>query len=152
MRHAYLLPLLCASAIAGLGIAGSHIFHTRGYYGPYVCPACSLRTPAPEAATAAYLKRIDGSSHLGGDFSPMRGDIFVICNASFCVDYTRTDSFIFEGSNPRRQENHREGGGGGGGSGSGGGGGGSIGGGSSRGGSVIVRPPVKDNRPPTHDD
>lgn len=155
------LVVLCVSVAlaASIGIysyAGSVTTGKPGMYGAYRCvKSCQLETPAADDPTMAYLRVVDRNLLEESAYRQMPGDVFLICNATTCVSYTRSDDLqVFMGG-PRMPVNQviqPPGGGGSGGPDSGGGGGGGGGapnpGGSGcapkcTGGTVIVREPGK---------
>lgn len=136
--------LVCGS----IAIVGSALAVPSQRYGPYVCTACQIATPLPDAATRAYIDSIRTLVEI-----PFIERTWIICNASYCADYTPTDGDrwfenTYEGRNRERRESGGGGreGGGGGGSSPGGTGGSSPGGirGGFRGPGVVI---VKDPKP-----
>lgn len=83
-----------------------------GTYGPYNCGApCKVGMPSPDPGTAEYLSTMSASvSDQVSEYRPVVGDVFIICNASFCGTYTRTNSNNFHGLRADPQRNHPEGG------------------------------------------
>lgn len=130
---------IVAVSVGVFAFAGSRSDGRSGIYGAYTCTSCQLGSPAPDAATLAYIRSMD--QHLQGTsgYTQVSGDVFIICNSSACVNYTRSDDMenYFGGL-----RNPVQGGGGSGGDGppSGGGAPGGGGGGSGGGGVVIVGP------------
>ncbi|WP_206413909.1 hypothetical protein [Lysobacter enzymogenes] len=144
------------AASAGIySYAGSVTTGKPGTYGAYRCmTSCQLGTSAPDRPTLEYLNVMD--SHLQEDsaYRRMPGDVFLICNAAICVNYSRSDdpyNYIGGPRIPVNQVIPSPGGGGSGGpdgGGNGGGGGGGVpnpGGCAPKctGGTVIVRDPGK---------
>lgn len=112
------LLLGAALFLTGFVLAGSSTGSPE-IYGPYVCSACSLGTPVPDAATNAYINSMDYSVNdnplnifVNNSFA-VAGDRFIICNATACVTYTRTNSNHFDGASPRPRTSSGGGGGGG---------------------------------------
>lgn len=122
------VPLILAGLVYGGDIHGG-----AQTYGPYVCSSCSLGRPVMDAATSARISSIDADIHDGvfdnWSHKEASGDGFIVCNATACVTYSRTDSGGFVGGEATPRVS------GGGGGGSGGGSGGFNGGGGSGGGS-----------------
>lgn len=114
------LLLGAALFFTGFVLAGSSTGSPE-IYGPYICTACSLGTPVPDAATNAYINSMDYSVNnnplnifVDNSFA-VAGDQFIICNATACVTYTRTHSNHFDGASPRPRTSSGGGGGSGGG-------------------------------------
>ncbi len=82
----------------GAGIAGNYVFGTPELYGPFVCQDCTLRTPAPDAGSRAYIDYTDNWLNDGPNYTRLTGDKFVVCNATHCATYTRTASGDYMGS------------------------------------------------------
>lgn len=131
--------IVCGSVV----LAGSaFLVFAEQRYGPYFCAACQIATPLPDAATQAFLNEFRPVLEI-----PFIDRTWIICNASYCADYTPTiTENWFEHSYEGRNREKRESGGGGGegggrgGSSRGGGGGGGVG--RVRGpGEVIVKAP-----------
>ncbi len=118
--------LVFASGV-GIGIAGNYLDQPE-LYGPFVCDTCTLRSPAPDAATRAFIDYMDNWLADGPSYKRMVSDRFLVCNATHCGVYTRTASGDYLGQPPMPQNPGTGGGGGGGGGlpGGGGGGGGDI--------------------------
>ena len=78
-------------------------------FGPYVCNQCPLQNPRVDPITKAF---IDSTRPMGAIGFPWEDDdVYVVCNAAYCVDYRRTypeDSY--EGSNARPMQNGASGG------------------------------------------
>lgn len=125
----------------GIGIAGNYVFGTPEVYGPFVCDNCTLRNPAPDPGTQAYLGYINNWLKDGPNYKPLVGDRFVMCTSTHCATYTRTASDGYMGS-PATPQEVANGGGGGGGDGDGGRG--------AAGGNVGTNPPRNNwgNEPP----
>ena len=77
--------------------------------GPYTCNHCPLQNPMVDSITRAF---IDSTRPMGAIGFPWEDDdVYVVCNATYCVDYRRTypeDSY--EGSNARPMQNGADGG------------------------------------------
>lgn len=137
--------------------AGSVTTGKPGMYGAYRCmKSCQLGTPAPDRPTLDYINVMDRHLQEDSAYRQMPGDVFLICNATICVNYSRSnDPYNYIGGPriPVNQVIQPPGGGGSGGPDSGGGGSGggggapNPGGGSCApnctGGTVIVREPGK---------
>jgi len=116
---------VAALALVGVVVAGaSFVALAEWRRGPFFCGSCQLRNPMPDPATRAAIdNNLAPIDRALGPLGP--SVVMVICNASACVDYRRTVTGRWEGSNARPMRNGT-GGGGGGRSGSGGGGGGCV--------------------------
>ena len=157
MQRLKLVAVLASVALAVsagfYSYAGSVREGTPGMYGAYRCmKSCGLETPAPDDPTLQYLRVMDRNLQEDSAYRPMSGDVFVICNATMCVYYSRSDDAQYYLGGPRMPVNQviQPGGGGSGGPGEGGGSGGGGGvpnpGGCApkcTGGTVIVRDPGK---------
>lgn len=118
-------------------------------YGPFRCDACTVTSPMPDPGSRAYIASWISSQRLARHdsfFGIGSGGKIVICNASTCTTYERTDSGDWLGVRqqeitPRPEANGGRGGGSEGRYGGGNGGGGrgaSFGGGSAGGGHGVV--------------
>lgn len=87
-------------------------------WGPYLCTACTLGTPMPDAGTQAYISTMEQYNYPGlpfiADGYKDPGDKYIICNGSYCATYTRTDSGGFLGGDVTPQQDAGGGGDGGG--------------------------------------
>lgn len=140
---------LVSLGMSGVLIAGSKNGDPR-VYGPFNClSSCQLTMPSPDGPTLEYIRTMDAKLPKELNVTPVKNDVFVICNAVACVKYVRGDAmqyFFGETSYPMVTP--------GGGGGSGGTEGGTTGGGAAGSGSVnpgpvgsgqvIVRPPVRE--------
>ena len=113
--------LILLLLVAAFGVAVVAYAEVRR--GPHFCGSCQLRNPMPDRLTRDAIEKnralID---RMTAPFGPTY--VYVICNASACVDYRQNNSGGWEGSNARRVQNGTGGGGGGAGPNRGGGGGG----------------------------
>lgn len=135
-RKRFVLILL---AVAVVGAAAT-VAYAELRYGPFFCGECQLRNPTPDLATRNMIE--ERRSFFDWATAPIGPDtVYVICNASACVDYRQNLSGHWEGSNARPVQNGVGAGGGseGGGGGSGGGG---IAPGSGGGGGGSGTPPI----------
>ncbi|NUO75017.1 MAG: hypothetical protein HOQ32_03295 [Lysobacter sp.] len=150
--HTKRVVTLALLAVAVGAVFWLHAAEDR--FGPYVCNHCPLQNPRVDPETEKF---IDSTRPLWALGLPWEDDdVYVICNATYCVDYRRTypdDSY--EGDNARPMQNGASGGRGGnetgGSTGTGTGGGGCVascgtGGGGTGTGTVIVREPLPDKQ------
>lgn len=154
-RLKWIAACVSVALVASAGVysyAGSVTTGKPGIYGGYRCmTSCQLNTPSPDRPTLEYMTVIDNNLHEDSTYRRMAGDVFVVCNASICVNYSRSDDPNNYIGGPRYNANQSSGGGGGGPDGSGGGSGGGGGGPPNpggcapkcTGGTVIVREPGK---------
>lgn len=103
--------------IAFVGLAAGKLYAQQNRYGPATCGSCKLDHPVADVSTKAFIKtyveKLRAPGLIGPNFNVFVGDTIVICNASHCVDYTKTDSHDWEGVAPRiRGVSPRPGGGG----------------------------------------
>jgi len=102
-------------------------------YGPLPCSACRLETPMPGPGTKTFLEAWALDMRHRFPFTQIivePKDQIVVCNGSYCVTYTMTDSNSYLGGQATPQTSSPGGdGGNAGGGGSGGAGGGIVGGG-----------------------
>ena len=146
---------LAAGLAVSLSVAGAWLIAAER--GPYVCNnQCQIGHPLPDDKTLDYIQQMKPLFYRWfGDVFWNKGDIYIICNPTYCAKYYITDDFGIFGTNDGRmvREPAPDSGGigiGGGGSetgGDGGGynpgaGGGGGGGGSSGSGKVIVGDPA----------
>ncbi|KRA20435.1 hypothetical protein ASE43_00380 [Lysobacter sp. Root983] len=89
--------------------------------GPFECDnGCQIGYPKPDPATLDYIERMKPLfNRWFGDVFWNKGDIYIVCNATYCAKYYITDDFGIFGTNDGRME--REGGDSGSGNASGGG-------------------------------
>lgn len=156
IRKLLLGSVVFASGVV-IGVAGNRAVGQPEFYGSFDCNACQLKSPGPEPGTVAYLEYMSNwLSATKATYTPMAGDQFMVCNAGYCVIYTR-NSQNFTGGQPVARTAPSDPAGGTGGDGnssgrggrgnSGGGYSGGSGGGGSSGGSVTTGP-MKPERPP----
>lgn len=123
--------------IIASGLALWSVSNAASRFGPASCTSCQLGLPNPDASTKVFLttfaRQIGMPNGLSSGYPVMVGDVIIVCNSSGCVDYQKTYTNEYEGTNYREQTTNPPGGGGtgdspGGGGSGGGGGGGPIGG------------------------
>jgi len=145
---------LTAGLAVSLSVAGACLIAAER--GPFVCDnQCEIAHPLPDSKTLDYIQQMKPSFYrLFGDVFWNKGDIYIVCNATYCAKYYITDDFGVFGTNDGRMvrtpapDAGSTGGGGGnetGGSGGGynpGAGGGGGGSGGYTGGKVIVGDPA----------
>lgn len=127
--------------IVVLGLIGSfsaisRIISDNNVYGPVTCHVCTVSRPMPDPGSRAFMKQwIVVKRRENFSFRVGAGGRFVLCNATACTTYERTDSGDWLGiaQEPITPPPSR-----GGGRGGGGGGGGGVG----SGGSVTVKAPI----------
>ncbi|WP_146165824.1 hypothetical protein [Stenotrophomonas panacihumi] len=84
----------------------------RQKFGPVRCVSCLLQEPEPDAATLGKLHEFHKRHNYGGliglgeKYQIRAGDVIVICNRNFCVDYERTTNNQWLGNNPRKVQQH----------------------------------------------
>lgn len=78
--------------------------------GPFECDnGCQIGYPKPDPATLDYIERMKPLfNRWFGDVFWNKGDIYIVCNATYCAKYYITDDFGIFGTNDGRME--REGG------------------------------------------
>lgn len=128
-----------ALSIGIFAFSGTKSDGRPGFYGAYTCTSCKLASPGPDDPTLAYIRTMDHHLQSASDYTQISGDVFMVCNSSACVKYTRSSDMenYFGGL-----RNPVEGGGGGGGDGPPSGGGAPGGGGGSGGGGVVIVGPI----------
>ena len=151
MRNAAKTKRAVVLALFVVAVSAAFWLHAgEDRFGPYICNHCPLQNPTVDPATETF---IDSTRPMGAIGFPWEDDdVYVVCNASYCVDYRRTypdDSY--EGKDARPIQNggdggRREGGGPSTGGNTGGGGGCvascGTGGGGSGSGTVVVHEPL----------
>lgn len=77
---------------------------TANYFSEAICPACTLDTPLPDAATQKTLEEtykrrfLQTASHVG--------DTLSICNTSWCAKYTLLAGDVWGDGQATRRESH----------------------------------------------
>lgn len=142
---------LAAGVAAPLLLAGAWLVAAER--GPFHCDnGCQVGYPAPDPLTAAYVQQMKPLFYRWfGDVFWNKGDIYIICNETYCAKYYITDDFGLYGTGGRER---RENGGqtpGGGSTGGGAGSGGCVGscgtgGGGAGSGTVIVYEPLPEKQ------
>lgn len=81
-------------------------------FGRLRCGYCKLQTPPPDEGTLGLLREFykrhyfSGIIGIGKKYHIVAGDVIVICNRSYCADYTLSSTRDWEGSNVRKVERH----------------------------------------------
>jgi len=118
IRKLLIGSVVLASGVV-IGVAGNRAVGQQEFYGSFDCNACQLKSPGPEPGTVAYLEYMSNwLSSTKARYTPMAGDQFMVCNAGYCVVYTR-NSQNFTGGQPMARKAPGDQGGGGGGGGAG---------------------------------
>lgn len=94
---------LATGLAVSLSVAGACLIAAER--GPFVCDnQCQIAHPLPDAKTLDYIEQMKPAfNRWFGDIFWNKGDIYIICNATYCAKYYITDDFgIFGTSDGRR--------------------------------------------------
>lgn len=109
------------AGLIGIAIAAGSAWIHAAIKGPYICADCSLGFPVPDKSTGATI-----SQHASPwPFNHMEaGNVYIVCNAAYCAEYTITDDLGIYGTKKQARSETPGGGGARGGTGGAGGSGG----------------------------